>query len=663
MTTTELGSSVVRQLKEAIHNDDVELLQKCLHSAQNPLDCSDEFPLLPPSNMTVCAYSAAAGSIKCLKFLALNGADLNTSDSTRWKTPVMLAAEKNHASCLDVLLSAGARVNTKDLDSKTALHYACENNSVDCLILLILNKAKLDVQDSEGMTPLMVSAARGHAGCVTMLLNHKASPSRKNVTGCTALMSAVISGHLDCVKILHTAGSDLNTSCHDGTGVLYHAVKCQHHDILRYVMANNVRPTFRDRKTGWMALHFAAENKDLCSIKVLLRYGHPIDCRSTHDGVTPLMLAARSGSELCVRYLLHSSALVDMTDFSGRTALFYCGQTCRNSDSVDTLVQHGAAVNHRDNTGSTALIRATDSSITFLTPDVGSLNIVESLLRAGSDVTLANHDGDTAMTLAFIFDHREQYIRRLSLFLKHRHEIPAIIDAALSRLRSAKCDMLVQIFTRNSFLVVDAENGQRFQESCCDCSRPENYACQDERGYRHMNNHRRKCFRCISSNKFSNKKLPSLAQAFITGNVGMAKYILVNLTFRLDDLHSEDTLDAVKRLDDQDRAQFDGIWTQPWPLSTLSLLVVSQSLGFCHLSRMRRIAGTGLPKKIQNMLNCQTERSQLCISHWRDIPLAFEGCAYESLPRARPLLYNWPIGRDLSNCDCFRCQGQDLTFL
>lgn len=72
-------------------------------------------------------------------------------------------------------------------------------------------------------------------------------------------------------------------------------------------------------KAGWSPVHYAATGPQPAVLRVLLDAGAPIDARSP-NGTTPLMMAARYGSEASVDLLLARGADVRARNDAGATA-------------------------------------------------------------------------------------------------------------------------------------------------------------------------------------------------------------------------------------------------------------------------------------------------------------------------------------------------------
>lgn len=116
-----------------------------------------------------------------------------------------------------------------------------------------------------------------------LLANPRLDVNQLNTNGETALMIAALRGNLDWVKRLVDRGAQIN------------------HD-------------------GWSALHYAASGPNPAVLNFLLQKGAHVEGRSP-NGTTPLMMAARYGSEANVDRLLAARAEIRASNEHGLTAV------------------------------------------------------------------------------------------------------------------------------------------------------------------------------------------------------------------------------------------------------------------------------------------------------------------------------------------------------
>ncbi len=146
----------------------------------------------------------------------------------------------------------------------------------------------------EHLTQLLTTAThKGSVEVLSALFDKGASPNVKNVNGQTLLILACFYSHHKVVKLLLKRGADIK--CHD------------HHQRTALL---------------WTCMHGA---DDVAILEALINksVAEKVDIvnKADHDGVTPLMVAAGSGSIERVKCLLAQGANLYVKDNEGRTAL------------------------------------------------------------------------------------------------------------------------------------------------------------------------------------------------------------------------------------------------------------------------------------------------------------------------------------------------------
>jgi ankyrin repeat protein len=159
--------------------------------------------------------------------------------------------------------NAAFKVNARQADMRTVLHYSVEEGCIELTAAVAqLPGIDLHARDGNGRTPLHLAAMHAHE-----------SPDR-----------------LQCLFLLaELGGSELGS------------------------IADN---------DGSTALHLAADKGTPQAVSVLVNHGIKVDC-ADHDGMTPLQISARRGYLDVVETLLKNKATVSHVDFDGATALSY----------------------------------------------------------------------------------------------------------------------------------------------------------------------------------------------------------------------------------------------------------------------------------------------------------------------------------------------------
>ena len=114
-----------------------------------------------------------------------------------------------------LLIKAGADINAKDKDGKTAFMWAYPK----CILPLVKAGVE-DVRGERGVVALRTVASEGDADCVRQLIKAKVDVNAKDGHGQTALMDAAFWGHTDCLRLLIQAGADVNVKDKDGKTAL-----------------------------------------------------------------------------------------------------------------------------------------------------------------------------------------------------------------------------------------------------------------------------------------------------------------------------------------------------------------------------------------------------------------------------------------------------------
>ena len=107
---------------------------------------------------TPLQYAASQSSKELIDLLFTNGAVMpNTHGWTIFQMWALGAGDTNVAT---VLLSHGAKVNAKDGEGKTALHFAAQQGTFQAVEWLLKNGAAVNAKDNKGVTPLSLTKFR-----------------------------------------------------------------------------------------------------------------------------------------------------------------------------------------------------------------------------------------------------------------------------------------------------------------------------------------------------------------------------------------------------------------------------------------------------------------------------------------------------------------------
>lgn len=181
--------------------------------------------------------AAYKDDLAVVKELLAGGANVNIKDKEVDTTALMQSVGNGNHEMVKVLLNAGARVDLKSNDGRTALMNLSEKTSPEIIWSLISAGAKVNRKDERGDTPLIIAAAVENAPAVQALLDAGAKVNAKNKEGRTPLMAAAYEDRLENVRALLLAGADVHRKNENGETALSMARDYEYLKIVKLLEA------------------------------------------------------------------------------------------------------------------------------------------------------------------------------------------------------------------------------------------------------------------------------------------------------------------------------------------------------------------------------------------------------------------------------------------
>ena len=306
-------------------------------------------------HQTALWFACCDGQVDLVKILLDTGTDLNIVDD--FKDSSLHAAVYGHCNPKTVqkLIDHGARVNAVNKDGATPLLLACSRAQMESVRLLLKANADLDITYADGDSCLHAAIA-GDCSKETVqeIIDYGADVNGVNKRGRTALLFSCFYRQMDSVKVLLAAGAD---------------------------------PTIADEE-GFTCLYAAVDGRcNTETLQALIDHGAHVDAKRK-DGTNALMCACRTGQSEIVKFLLEAGADVNITNANGSTSLHVAIIGDCSNETLEKIVQQGAAVNAMGNRGKTALIHACESAKT---------ESVKLLLKKGADPNISDDKGYTSL--------------------------------------------------------------------------------------------------------------------------------------------------------------------------------------------------------------------------------------------------------------------------
>ncbi|GFY38185.1 ankyrin repeat and SAM domain-containing protein 6 [Trichonephila inaurata madagascariensis] len=310
---------------------------------------------------TPLQVSAANGFSQIVSLLISYGASIDLPNSYGW-TPLMHAARHGHFSTVAILLKKKAKVNICNKLGLSPVVAAAWSGDLKTVKLLTDAGAIVDYVPSLNqsnecyLSPMMAAALCGHDDIIRFLLAEGVDIDQVSpVTGLSPLMLAACEGLKKVVQIIIENSCDTKTTDTCGRSALDLAVECSNQEVIIY-LEGITTSKYTNEGSQDIDIFQAVKSGDVLKVKSILKQNpESTNAISSHDGMTPLMLASMLGYNNIVNILLSSSAKLDAQDLeNGWTALMYA-IFHRRSQTVELLLKKGASIDLPASNGFTAL--------------------------------------------------------------------------------------------------------------------------------------------------------------------------------------------------------------------------------------------------------------------------------------------------------------------
>lgn len=313
---------------------------------------------------------------------------------------------------VDALLSAGADPSQRLADGSTALAWAVEAQNKPLVELLLSRGAGADVeltQDAErqNFSPLIVACQRGEPAIVKLLLDAGADVNRTTDTGVSAL--ALCAGHADAdtVKRLIALGADVDAVDDSGQSALMWAAANAQLATIELLLAHKAKLN-QTSNNGFTPLFFAIKSGSAEAPQLLLDAGADADYIGP-ENTSAVQLAMYQKQYAVARVLIERGVDLDAFDRNGEQ-LLHAAIRQRQPQLVSLLLDRGAKPNTV--TGESSVVWRYEVNFTsapyivypksplLLAAEQGSLEMMQALVRAGSDTRVRAADGRNVVLAA-----------------------------------------------------------------------------------------------------------------------------------------------------------------------------------------------------------------------------------------------------------------------
>jgi len=304
---------------------------------------------------SLLSLAVQKNSIRMVDFFLKSGCPMNEKDASG-NYPIMVAISQNQYEIVKLFMRYGKKNHQlknfciRDINGNTPLTLAYKLR-LDSIFKYLLKYLNINDTDAQGKTLLFHALERNDTKVVKYLVQVGAEVNQEDNLGNSPLIYAIKRGSLFLVQKLVEHGANINVKDRSGTPSLIIAYDYQKMDIFKYLVEHNVtiNENFTENEINSIFFRIIID-KNISSLKYIIKYGANVNCFIGSLRSTPLMYACLFNDMSIVKCLVESNANLNIDNTQGNTALAYAISK-HNLELVNYLIDHGADIYHQNNEG------------------------------------------------------------------------------------------------------------------------------------------------------------------------------------------------------------------------------------------------------------------------------------------------------------------------
>ncbi|KAJ7444220.1 ankyrin repeat domain-containing protein [Mycena latifolia] len=288
----------------------------------------------PEEILTALCTASSNGHIHLVQLLIDAGAKINSWD-VHYGNALDVASLNGHKSVVQLLIEKGADVNLQEGYYGNALQAASLNGHKSVVQLLIEKGVDVNAQGGYYGNALQAASINGHKPVVQLLIKKDADVNAQGGQYGNALLAASENGHESVVQFLIEKGADVNAQ---GGKALLVASMNGHKSVVQFLIKGadvNAQGHFGH------ALQTASLNGHESVVELLIEKGADVNAQGGHFFGNALQSASLNGHESVVQLLIKKGADVNAPGGPYGNALQAASLKGQQS-LVQLLIDHGA---------------------------------------------------------------------------------------------------------------------------------------------------------------------------------------------------------------------------------------------------------------------------------------------------------------------------------
>ncbi|KAJ7483684.1 ankyrin repeat domain-containing protein [Mycena latifolia] len=249
------------------------------------------------------------------------------------------ASSNGHIHLVQLLIDAGATINSNGVHYGNALYAASEAGHDPVVQLLIENGADVNAQGGDYGNALQAASSNGHELVVQLLIKKGADVNAQGGGYENPLQAALVNGHESVVQLLIKKGADVNAQGGFFGNALQAASMDGHKLVVELLIEKGADVNAQGGYYG-NALHAASAHGHESVVQLLIEKGADVNAQGGDYG-NALQAASVYGHKSVVQLLIEKGADVNAQGGDYGNAL-EAASMCGRESVVKLLIDHGA---------------------------------------------------------------------------------------------------------------------------------------------------------------------------------------------------------------------------------------------------------------------------------------------------------------------------------
>jgi len=426
------GVTAVMSAASQGHYPCTQMLIDVLKKTMTAEDFTTYINKFSESGGSAVMFSAGAGKNNVTQILIDSGADINA----------IAQATPEYLDALAEAIEKGTLPEDQEphVDGVTALHVAAQGGHLDTIQLLIEAGAEVEVKDEEDRSALLLAVKGNYGEVASMLVQHGADPNTPYVDdegeSHNLLMDAIIVENIEFAVLLIQNGADIGNEDEHKVSTLLQASHRGLTEVVKALLEKNSDKEYLNKPSdeGITPLIAASSEGHLDIVMLLLGVNAEVDAKD-EDQTTAVMAASARGHIPIAEALIAAKADVNLQNVDGHTALMFAyngksqvetlferyrqfvDETQVENDSSQKMIGGSEVEEQKDDDlvdgGTGPIIEEALKNHT---------NLVDMLLKAGADDSLKDKEGHAAKDFDFKPDTDPEILEREELAQSRRDD-------------------------------------------------------------------------------------------------------------------------------------------------------------------------------------------------------------------------------------------------